>query len=209
LVFYRTFSPLSRAVNGTFVEEAIMLGGIRLFLILASLFLLTAVVLASDSSNGSAQGPPQTAVQPVEETLHGHKIVDNYRWLEDGTAPETQTWVKSELEYTRAMLDPLPGRAGIEKRLTELLSIGSISAPQIAGPYFLYTKREGMQNQPVLYVRKGVNGGGNEKDRVLLDVNALAADGTVALDWWWPKARRCTTGTFSITRWGRIPPKIP
>src|ERR1700687_1261167 len=159
-----------------------MLGGIRLFLILASLLLLTAIVSASDSSNGSPQGPPQTFVRPVEETLHGHRIVDNYRWLEDGTTPETQAWVKSELAYTRTMLDPLPGRAGIENRLKELLSVGSISAPQIAGPYYLYTKREGMQNQPVLYVREGIDG----KDRVLMDVNGLSADGTVALDWCYP-----------------------
>ena len=39
-----------------------------------------------------------------------------------------------------------------------------------------------MQNQPVLYVREGVEG----KDRVLLDPNqhSLAADGTIALDWY-------------------------
>jgi len=34
----------------------------------------------------------------------------------------------------------------------------------------------------VLYVREGLDG----KDRVLVDVNLLAADGTVALDWFWP-----------------------
>ncbi len=160
----------------------IMFGGFRLLLILASLFLLTAIVSAADSSSAAAPGPPKAAVQPVEDTWHGHKIVDNYRWLEDGTTPQTKEWVKDELAYTRAMLDPLPGRTAIEKRLTELLSVGSISAPQIAGPYFLYTKRQGMQNQPVLYVREGIEG----KDRVLLDVNGLSADGTVALDWWYP-----------------------
>ena len=88
-----------------------MLGGVRLFLILVSLFLFTAIVSASDSSSGSAQGPPKTSVQPVEDTWHGHKIVDNYRWLEDGTTPQTKEWVKDELAYTRAMLDPLPGMA--------------------------------------------------------------------------------------------------
>ena len=39
-----------------------------------------------------------------------------------------------------------------------------------------------MQNQPVLYVRDGLNG----PDRVLVDVNQLAADGTIALDWFQP-----------------------
>ena len=80
------------------------------------------------------------------------------------------------------MLDPLPGRDAIHKRLTELLSIGSIGVPRMRGKYYFYTRREGMQNQPVLYVREGVDG----KDRVLVDVNQLAADGTVALDWFHP-----------------------
>jgi prolyl oligopeptidase len=39
-----------------------------------------------------------------------------------------------------------------------------------------------MQNQPVLYVRDGLNG----SDRVLVDANQLAADGTIALDWFQP-----------------------
>jgi prolyl oligopeptidase len=74
----------------------------------------------------------------------------------------------------------LPERNAIHQRLTELLSIGVISAPQIGGKFYLYTKREGSQNQPVLFVREGLQG----KDRALVDVNALAPDGTVALDWW-------------------------
>jgi prolyl oligopeptidase len=34
-------------------------------------------------------------------------------------------------------------------------------------------------------VREGLNGAPTEPDRVLLDVNKLAADGTIALDWWY------------------------
>ena len=106
------------------------------------------MISASDMGVAPVVGPPKTAVQPVEETLHGHLIVDKYRWLEDGTSAQTKAWVADELAYTRRILDPLPGRADIEKRLTQLLSVGSINAPQIAGTSFFYTKREGMQNQP-------------------------------------------------------------
>ena len=70
----------------------------------------------------------------------------------------------------------------MHQRLGELLSIGSISAPQIGGKYYFYTKRNGTQNQPVLLVRDSLRG----DDRTLVDVNQLAADGTVALDWWAP-----------------------
>ena len=155
-----------------------------MFWSLSSLFLLAAAVYAADDSKSSTapSAPPKAAVKPIAEDIHGTRIIDNYRWLEDGKSPETQKWVEEEMAYTRAVLDPLPGRDAIHKRLTELLSIGSITPPQIAGKYYFYTKREGMQNQPVLYVRDSLTG----PDRVLLDANQLAADGTIALDWFQP-----------------------
>jgi prolyl oligopeptidase len=164
-----------------------MSGGLRLFVnlfwIFASLIFLAAVVYAGDDAKASPpSAPPKAEPRPVEEKFHGTIIVDKYRWLEDGTTPETQKWVAEELSYTRGVLDPLPGRDVIHKRLTELLSIGSIGVPQIAGKYYFYTRRDGMQNQPILYVREGVDG----KDRVLVDANQLAADGTIALDWYEP-----------------------
>ncbi len=170
-----------------------MSGGLRLFWMVASLLfpalLLAAAVYASDGSSSSSpaaavssQGPLLAEPKPLAETLHGTRIVDNYRWLEDGKNPETQKWVDAEMSYTRAVLDPLPGREQIHKRLTELLTIGNINVPQIGGKYYFYTRRDGMQNQPVLYVREGLNG----QDRVVVDANQLAADGTIALDWFEP-----------------------
>jgi len=147
-----------------------------------SLFVVVAVYAGDDAQTALPSGPPKAEVRPVTENLHGTKIVDPYRWLEDGTSAETQKWVADEMAYTRSVLDPLAGRDAIHKRLTELLSIGSIGVPRIAGKYYFYTRRDGMQNQPVLYVREGVDG----KDRVLVDVNQLAADGTIALDWFYP-----------------------
>src|SRR3984885_5112512 len=172
----------------------IMVASVRLLWALVSLGLVGAALYAADESSSSfSAGPPLAEVKPMMEVLHGTKIIDNYRWLEDGANPETVKWVAAEMGYTRAVLDPLPGRDAIHKRLTELLSIGSVTAPQIAGKYYFYTRREGMQNQPVLYVREGDasekdkdKGQGENKDRVLVDANALAADGTMALDWFEP-----------------------
>ncbi|HET7889987.1 MAG TPA: hypothetical protein VFL34_00580, partial [Candidatus Sulfotelmatobacter sp.] len=144
--------------------------------------LLAASVLAADDSNSTPPAPPKAAEKPVIDIFHGTKVLDNYRWLEDGNSPETQKWVEQEMAYTRGILDRLAGRDAIHKRLTELLSIGSISAPILAGHHYFYTRREGMQNQPVLYVRDSLNG----PDRVLVDANALSADGTIALDWYYP-----------------------
>ncbi len=158
-------------------------GAVRSILVFAYLLFVVAAVYGGDKVQSSApSGPPKAEMRPVTENLHGTKIVDPYRWLEDGTSVDTQKWVAEEMAYTRSVLDPLPGREAIHKRLTELLGIGSIGVPRIAGRYYFYTRREGMQNQPVLYVREGLAG----KDRVLVDVNQLAADGTVALDWFYP-----------------------
>jgi prolyl oligopeptidase len=159
-----------------------MPGGRRLIWTLACLFLFVAILFAEDNSVPSASKPPRVKTDIVIDTVQGHRISDPYRWLEDPNRPDTQEYVRQELAYTRSILDPLPGREQIQKRLTQLLSVGTITAPQVAGPYYFYTRREGTQNQPVLLVREGVHG----KDRALVDVNQLASDGTVALDWWFP-----------------------
>ena len=170
-----------------------MAGGVRFVIAFSFLFLVAAAVVAGDNSQSSSSLQlllnllllllfPTLAVKPVIDMFHGVKVIDNYRWLEDGKSPATQKWVEEEMAYTRGVLDPLAGREAIHQRLTQLLSIGSVTPPMIAGRHYFYTKREGMQNQPILYVREGLNG----KDRVLVDANTLAADGTIALDWFQP-----------------------
>jgi prolyl oligopeptidase len=161
-----------------------MSGG-RGLLVVLSVFILffAATLLAEDSPSApSPSGPPKAKVAPVEDTVQGHSIVDRYRYLENGNDPDTKQFVEQELAYTRSMLDPLPGRDKINQRLSQLLTIGSIGVPQIAGNYYFYTRREGTQNQPVLLVRASLTGA----DRTLVDVNKMSSDGTVALDWWFP-----------------------
>jgi prolyl oligopeptidase len=160
-----------------------MSGGPRLLLVFLFCCVLAVTVFASDASVTKASaGPPLAPQKPVTDLVQGKKITDPYRWLEDTSSADTKQWVNDELAYTRAILDPLPGREQLHKRLSELLSIGTISAPQIGGNYYFYTRRQGTQNQPVLLIREGIDG----KDRTLVDVNQLAEDGTVALDWWTP-----------------------
>jgi len=126
--------------------------------------------------------PPTTPQQPVTHDYSGHKVVDPYQWLEDSTSPETQQWVSEQLAYTRSILDRLPGRDKLHARLEQLLQIDNLGQTAVGGASYFHTRRDGQQNQPVLYVRKGFDG----KDDVLVDVNQLSKDGTVALDWWQP-----------------------
>ena len=161
-----------------------MVKGTSVSLLLLVSLMAVGIAWADDPSPTSSgpSTPPVAAQRPVEDVVQNHRIVDPYRWLEDAKSPETQKWVEAEAAYTRRLLDPLPGREQLHKRLSELMAIGSITAPQLGGKYYFYTKREGSQNQPVLLVREEVHG----TDRVLVDVNQLAADGTLALDWWVP-----------------------
>jgi prolyl oligopeptidase len=139
----------------------------------------------------SAIEPPPTERDDVTEVVHGVELVDPYRWLEGGAAPELDERERADLEarvsewtdaqnlYTRHVLDNLPGREKLESRLQELMEVGSVGTPTMRRDLYFYTKREGDQPQPVVYVRRGVRG----DPRVLLDPNALDSAGLTALAW--------------------------
>jgi prolyl oligopeptidase len=125
---------------------------------------------------------PPSRSESVMDKLHGVEVADPYRWLEDVNSAEVKAWVEKQNALTQSLLEAVPGRSQIHERLGKLLEIGTITTPVPRRGRYFYTKREGTQNQPVLYVRHGLEG----KDRVVLDPNTLSKDGTVALDWWFP-----------------------
>jgi prolyl oligopeptidase len=126
--------------------------------------------------------PPETRVENVVEMIHGQKVEDPYRWLENGESEEVHKWVNEQNAYTRFFLDQVPGRQRIENRMEELLSIGYITSPQVRKGRYFYEKREGKQNQPILYMRDGLAG----KEKTHIDPNALDKEGLAVLDWWFP-----------------------
>ena len=115
------------------------------------------------------------------ETLHGTPVADPYRWLENAESAEVHTWTDEQNAHTTETLSTFTGRAALEGQINELLQIGYVSAPAVRGNRYVYTRREGTQSQPTLYVRDGQAG----TDRVLLDASTLSADGTTAVDWWY------------------------
>jgi prolyl oligopeptidase len=144
------------------------------------------VLILSSSTLVSAKLEVPTRREAVVDTVHGVDVADPYRWLEDGTSSEVQAWTDAQNAVTRRRLDGLPGRAALQRRYSELFEIGALGLPASRkhgdGRRYFYSRRDGKQNQPVLYVRDGVDGG----DRVLIDVNGERADGTRSLDWWVP-----------------------
>ena len=137
---------------------------------------LFAVLVISLTSTVKAQipKPPPSRVDNFREVIHGVGIVDPYRWLEDQDVAETRAWIDSQNKYTHSLLDELPVRPLIQKRLSELLRVDSVSTPFAqGGRYFLFKKRA-EDDLSILYVRQGLNG----KDEVLIDPHTLSTDHT-------------------------------
>lgn len=115
-------------------------------------------------------------VEQIDD-LHGIKVSDPYRWLEDSKSEGYQEWIESQNRITSDYLSKIPQREAIKRRMTELWNYEKYSAPLKRGNRYFYSKNDGLQNQFVLYVADSANDPG----KVLLDPNTLSKDGTVAL----------------------------
>ncbi len=127
---------------------------------------------------------PDTPIRPVVDQLHGHEIVDNYRWLEEMDNPETQEWVRQQNQLTRGILDKLPERKGIVARLQKYLDTEKIDYPKVFDNRVFYLRRKQGQNQPILYYR--FEHETDDQERIVLDPNKESNTGIVSLDWWFP-----------------------
>jgi prolyl oligopeptidase len=114
-------------------------------------------------------GPPIAAVREVVDNYHGVSVRDPYRYMETPNDPETARWMKAQADYTRSVLDGLPGRAAMRKRLEELLDSGPILfGARRAGKHYFYLKRQSGENAYKLYERTGEKG----PERLLVDPGA-------------------------------------
>jgi prolyl oligopeptidase len=117
---------------------------------------------------------PSTALGPTVDDYAGEKVADPYRWLEDDTSAETEAWVKEQNEVTFRFLEALPGRAVFRARIAELLNYPRVSQPEQKGDWLLFSKNDGLQNQAVIYLQRGLHG----EAEVLLDPNTMSENGT-------------------------------
>src|SRR5437879_3994125 len=147
-------------------------------LTLSVLSLSTPLRLASaQDGNGAKLTYPATKRGDVVDNYFGTKVPDPYRWLEDDNSPEVAAWVEAENKVTFAYLEKTPYRQQLKDRLTKLLNYPKYTAPTRRGEYFIFSKNDGLQNQNVFYIAKGLDG----KPELLLDPNKFSADGTSRL----------------------------
>jgi prolyl oligopeptidase len=146
---------------------------------------LPALVLAS-LCVAAQDKPPVPPVRAVTDTYFGKTVSDPYRYFEDLKNPEVAAWMKAQADYTRSMLDRIPGR---DTLLKEVQQYGDDAAArifnlQIVGDKIYYEKRLASENIPKLYMRDGFDG----KERLLVDPEAIKKPGVAhySLDYFAP-----------------------
>lgn len=148
------------------------------------LFLATLFFACQDSGENNEENLMNGLAYPetyqdtsVVDDYHGTSVEDPYRWLEVDTAANVEQWVKAQNKVTNAYLDKIPYRDAIKDRYEELFNYVKLSSPNKIGEYYFFSKNDGLQNQAVIYVQKGLKG----EPEVFIDPNELSEDGTVAI----------------------------
>jgi prolyl oligopeptidase len=133
----------------------------------------------------SAAVPP-TEKKPVTDEYHGVKVVDEYRWLEDGDSAAVKAWTSAQNQYSRTWLDSRVDRSGIESKLKAMYAQDTPShTGLVARPGLLFAlKFQPPKQQRLLVTLTSPNDLASEK--TVLDPNEIEPKGQVAMDWFVP-----------------------
>ncbi|HZC63888.1 MAG TPA: prolyl oligopeptidase family serine peptidase [Streptosporangiaceae bacterium] len=128
-----------------------------------------------------APGYPPARRDDLAEDLHGQRVPDPYRWLEDAASADTREWLAVQDTLWAAAEAGLPGRSRLAARLQELMAAGYVGAPAWRGPRQFFMRRQpGQEHGALLTAAPG------EPERVLIDPAALDPAGLTTLDSWQP-----------------------
>ena len=125
---------------------------------------------------------PVARVEVVHDTYFGETLSDPYRWMENSKDPDWLPYLKAQNDRTRAVLDALPTRAALLKRIQELSGeTVATSRVQRAGGLLFFQQRPLGADNFKLFVRPA----GSAESRVLVDPTALSSSKShMSLDWW-------------------------
>ena len=125
--------------------------------------------------------PPPTRRDDVVDLVHGVKVADPYRWLEDGDAADVREWVAAQNEHTRQALDARPDRGWWHERLVALMQLSVVGAVEVRGNRLFCLERPAGSEQFLLTRRSSVHP--SAPPVVLLDPALGTSDAANAVDW--------------------------
>ncbi|HRE68123.1 MAG TPA: prolyl oligopeptidase family serine peptidase [Cyclobacteriaceae bacterium] len=120
---------------------------------------------------------PVSAKVDTVDTYFGTQVPDPYRWMENDTTKQVADWVTAQNNVTFSYLKNISYRDTVRNRLLELNNYEKLSAPFRQGEYYYFYKNTGLQNQSVLYRKKGESG----EPELFLDPNTFSKDGTTTM----------------------------
>jgi prolyl oligopeptidase len=116
--------------------------------------------------------PPPTATDPVTDNYFGTKIVDDYRWLEDGKSNDTRAFIDAQNAYTTRYLKQAKIRQQLLDDLDPLVNVTTASEPMQRGESLFFLRRIAGEQQGSIYMRHGYSG----KDERLIDPANFSRD---------------------------------
>ena len=160
-----------------------------LSLSLLPLKLLANATTSATAAAAAAAAAPKAAVPPapvarievVKDTYFGETLSDPYRWMENAKDPDWLPYLKAQNAHTRAIIDALPDRAALLKRIQQLSgeAVATSRVQRAGGMTFIQQRPLGADNFK-LFVRPAAG-----PDRVLVDPTAMSsATSHMSLDWW-------------------------
>lgn len=114
---------------------------------------------------------PATPEKAVVDDYFGTKITDHYRWLEDIKNPEVKKWFKSQSDFSHTVIDKIPHREDLYRRMKEVQEMNGDSFDVIyqRGNTYFYTKTKKSENLSKLYSRDLATG----KESLIFDPETL------------------------------------
>ena len=155
-----------------------------------STFLLLTVFTANTQTQSTAP-PPVAAKVPVTDEYHGVKVVDDYRWLEDGKSAETKQWVAAQNAYSLAYFKRAPAWNSILQDLKNPKENPGATERGLAfrNGRFFYLQLDRTRQQQAVLITSTSLGTANSPPvnaKVLLDPTVLDPSGHTSIDWYKP-----------------------
>src|SRR4030042_2512624 len=141
------------------------------------LIFLSLILLVACNFKETPTKPSLAKVDPVENVYFGIKITDPYRYMENLQDSTVTEWLKQQSDYTRSILNSIPGR---QKLIDKMFEFDKRKSSQISyliitdNDRYFYLKTTPADETGKLFYRDGFDG----NETLLFDPDKYSADTT-------------------------------